>query len=172
MNFLSLLKQILKEEENVIDSTSDMEQILSRSPKVTAVLIKLLTDQKSNSDKATKQLRQIITDIKAISLKPTTFRIVLKNGNYFTLKYTPSPLQLKYPDKFDESDSFTVVVSGKRFNIENRAEFEQALDYLAKIMSTQPVSQGKQGEDQTPPTDDKNTEDQPGEDDTEEPAED
>lgn len=151
MKFIKILRQILKEdEEHTIDSKSDMEKILQRSKKVTETLIKLLTDQTSVTDKAKEQLRNVVTDIKAISMKPTTFRIVLKNGNFFSLKYDPSPLQLKYPEKFETGDSFTVIVSGKRYEIGNRAEFEQALDYINKLMATKPVAQAKPEEEAVP----------------------
>ena len=123
-----------------VETESNLEKVLSKSPKVTNVLLKLLTTQKSKNEKALEQIRSTVSDIRCISYKPTTFRVVIPNGNYFDLKYDPTPLEVQYPEDFNPSDSFQVVVSGKKYNISNRSEYEQALDYINVLLKTNPIT--------------------------------
>ena len=80
--------------EQAPKQTSDLDKVLSKSPKVMYTLMKLLSSQSSVNDKADKEIREIVSDIKIITYRPTTFRIVLKNANYFDLVYDPTPLEL------------------------------------------------------------------------------
>ena len=123
-----------------VETESNLEKILSKSPKVTSVLLKLLTSQNKKNDRAMEQIRSTVSDIRCISYKPTTFRVVIPNGNYFDLKYDPTPLELNYPEDFSPSDSFQVIVSGKKYNISNRSEYEQALDYINILLKTNPIT--------------------------------
>jgi hypothetical protein len=133
-----------------VETESNLEKVLSKSPKVTNVLLKLLTTQKSKNDKALEQIRNTVSDIRCISYKPTTFRVVIPNGNYFDIKYDPTPLELRYPEDFSPSDSFQVIVSGKKYNISNRSEYEQALDYINILLKTNPIT--KEPEPDAEPT--------------------
>lgn len=150
MKLTTIFKQVIYEIEQVISTESDMEKVLSRSKKVRSVLIKLLTGQENDSEKGIKELRNIVTDIKCIAYKPTTFRVVFKNGNYFDLKYSPVPLQIQYPEDFKPEDAFVVLISGKKYNITNKSEYQQALDYLNRAMKQQPVNQAAKAEEETP----------------------
>jgi hypothetical protein len=123
-----------------VETESNLEKVLSKSPKVTNVLLKLLTTQKSKNDKSLEQIRNTVSDIRCISYKPTTFRVVIPNGNYFDIKYDPTPLELNYPEDFSPSDSFQVIVSGKKYSISNRSEYEQALDYINILLKTNPIT--------------------------------
>lgn len=123
-----------------VETQSNLEKVLSKSPKVTNVLLKLLTTQKSKNDKALEQIRSTVSDIRCISYKPTTFRVVIPNGNYFDLKYDPTPLELNYPEDFSPSDSFQVIVSGKKYSISNKSEYEQAMDYINILLKTSPIT--------------------------------
>ena len=168
MKFTRILKQIILEEVQEIETESDMEKVLSGSPKITGILVDLLTGAKGSSDGAKEELRQVVTDIKAISLKPTTFRIVVKNGSFFDIKYNPTPLQLRFPDQFTAADAFTILVSGKKYDLGSTSERQQALDYINNLLKNQPVGQGNdQTNGEEPPPD----EDAPPED-TEEAPED
>lgn len=154
MKLLSIFKKILQEEVKEIESESDMEKIMSGSPKVTGILTDLLTSKQGSSDAAKEELRQVVTDIKIISMKPTTFRIVMKNGSFFDLKYNPSPLQLRFPDQFKPIDAFTVLISGKKYDIGTESEYQQALDYINNLLKTQPAGQGNTPpEEEAPPGD-------------------
>jgi hypothetical protein len=145
-NYYHIFKLKLKEEEVVtpIENESNLEKILEKPNKVSKVLALLLTTQKSLNDEAKTQLREVVSDIKCISYKPTTFRVVIPNGNYFDLKYDPTPLNIQYPDDFQAKDSFTVIVSGKKFHIANNSELDSAIDYINILLSTSPI--GKEPE--------------------------
>jgi hypothetical protein len=134
-------KRLLAEAEvrTKIETESNLEKILDRSKKITSVLSDLLTSQKNFNEKSKNELREIVADIRFMSYRPTTFRIIFKNGNYFDLKYDPSPLQLKYPGDYEIKDSFLISVSGKKYNLANRSELEQALDYINVLLKTGPI---------------------------------
>lgn len=143
-------------EITAVETESNLEKVLSKSPKVTSVLLKLLTTQKSKNDKALEQIRNTVSDIRCIAYKPTTFRVVIPNGNYFDIKYDPTPLEINYPEDFSPSDSFQVIVSGKKYNISNRSEYEQALDYINILLKTNPITKEPEPEEEpvageTPP---------------------
>lgn len=150
-NYYHIFKLKLKEEEVVtpIENESNLEKILEKPNKISKVLALLLTTQNSLNDEAKTQLREVVSDIKCISYKPTTFRVVIPNGNYFDLKYDPTPLNIQYPDDFQSKDSFTVIVSGKKFHLANNSELDSAIDYINILLSTSPI--GKEPEPGTEP---------------------
>jgi hypothetical protein len=145
-NYYHIFKLKLKEEEVVtpIENESNLEKILEKPNKISKVLALLLTTQNSLNNEAKTQLREVVSDIKCISYKPTTFRVVIPNGNYFDLKYDPTPLNIQYPDDFQSKDSFTVIVSGKKFHLANNSELDSAIDYINILLSTSPI--GKEPE--------------------------
>lgn len=134
-----------------VENESNLDKILNKSPKVTSVLVKLLTSQKSKNTKSIEQIRSTVSDIRCISYKPTTFRVVIPNGNYFDLKYNPTPNELKYPEDFTPSDAFQVIVSGKKYDIANNSEYEQAIDYINNLLKTNPITKEPEaGEEPAP----------------------
>lgn len=153
-------KRLSEVEITQIENESNLEKIIKKSPKVTNTLVKLLTTQEKKNLKSIEQLREVISDIRCIAYKPTTFRVVMPNGNFFDLKYNPSPLELQYPEDFKESDSFQVIANGKKYDIVNRSEFEQALDQINILLKTsaitkEPEPEGEpapaEGGEETPP---------------------
>jgi hypothetical protein len=144
-NYYSIFrKRIIEQDEIAIDPQSTLEKVLQKSKKITGVLTTLLTSQEKFNDRAKKEIREIISDIRFVSYKPTTFRVVIKNGNYFDLKYDPTPLELSNPEDYDPKDSFVVVVSGKKYNITNKSELEQALDYINNLLQSSPITKEPQ----------------------------
>jgi hypothetical protein len=141
------------QEEPVTGESSDMEKILTKSPKVTSALTALLTSQKEVNQKAQDELRDVISDIKVIQLRPTTFRIVFKNSNYFDLIYDPSPLEVKNEKDYNPIELFRVAIVGKRYDLANKSSFEQALDYIGQCMKFNPIDSNN------PDTQQANTED-------------
>lgn len=141
LNYYSIFKNKLYEEEvrSKVETESNLEKVLRSSKKVTYVLTKLLTSQKEYNEKAKDEIREMVGDVKYIAYKPTTFRIVFKNANYFDLKYDPTPLQGKHPEDYAPIDSFTIVISGKKYNLANRSEMEQAIDYTNNLLKTGPI---------------------------------
>lgn len=122
-----------------VENESNLEKIIRKSPKVTNTLIKLLTTQEKKNEKSINQLREVVSDIRCIAYKPTTFRVVIPNGNFFDLKYNPSPLELNYPEDYKDFDFFQVIANGKKYDIVNRSEFEQALDQINILLKTKSV---------------------------------
>jgi hypothetical protein len=159
-NYYEIFKHKLleAEEKTDIQNESNLEKILKSSKKLTAVLVDLLTTQKHLNDEAKEQIRNVVSDIKCISYKPTTFRVVIPNGNYFDMKYDPTPLELRYPEDYKPQDSFTILVSGKKYNIANRSEYEQCLDYINVLLSTNPIAKAVSKEE--PPAEEPPAEDQ------------
>lgn len=143
-----LIEAAEEPEATNIENESNLEKVLKTSPKLTSVLVKLLTTQGSKNDKALNQIREVIADLKCISYKPTTFRALMANGNFFDIKYDPTPLELKYPEDFSPSDAFQVIVSGKKYNIANKSEYEQALDYINTLLKTKNVSKEPEPDEQ------------------------
>lgn len=142
INYYEIFKSKLSEAEvkTDIQNESNLEKILKSSKKITSVLVELLTTQKHLNDEAKEQIRNVVSDIKCISYKPTTFRVVIPNGNYFDMKYDPTPLEIQYPEDYRPWDSFTIAVSGKKYSIANRSEYEQCLDYINQLLSTNPIT--------------------------------
>ena len=140
--FYEIFRNKLWEETEItpIENESNLEKIIKKSPKITSTLVKLLTTQEKKNKKSIDQLREVVSDIRCISYKPTTFRVVIPNGNFFDLKYDPTPLELQYPEDFKPSDAFQVIASGKKYNIANRSEFEQALDAINILLKTNAIT--------------------------------
>ena len=118
---------------------SDMDKTLRKSPKVRLTLMKLITSQKDWSDIAEEEIHDIVTDIKCISKRPTTFRVVFKNSNYMDLKYDPTPQMVSHPDKFAATDYFRARVLGKTYDLGVNSQYEQCLDQIGVAMRQNPI---------------------------------
>lgn len=128
-----------KEPSEVTNPESDLEKVLNNSKKVTYALVKLLSTYDNINEKSKNELRELINDIRCISYKPTTFRIILTNNNYFDIKYDPTPMQLKYPEDFKPMDMFYVTVLGKKYDLATASQYQQCIDYIQKIQRENPV---------------------------------
>ena len=154
LNYYEIFRSKITEEEvkTPIDNESNLEKILAKPNKINSTLVKLLTTQKNLNQESKDQLREVISDIKCMSYMPTTFRIVIPNGNFFDLKYDPTPLELNYPEDFKPQDLFTVIASGKKFNIANNSEMADALKYLNDLLQTKPVGKAPEPDEEAPKT--------------------
>lgn len=145
-------KKVLWEVEiTKVENESNLEKIIKKSPKVTNTLVKLLTTQEKKDKKAIEQLREVVSDIRCIGYKPTTFRVVIPNGNFFDLKYNPSPLELKYPEDFKDSDFFQVIANGKKYDIVNKSEYEQALDQIGILLKSSSITKEPEPDEEPAP---------------------
>jgi len=99
--------EVLSEQEELETS---MEEILGKFPSLKKTLISLLT----------RDYKEFIDDIKWIAPKPTTFEIVLSNGQSFYLKWTGT--------------GFEAQIEGKKYYIASTNDFQQALDKLNNIL--------------------------------------
>ena len=99
--------------ETVLEDATD--QILGKFPTLRAAIIKLQTED----------FKEFIDTIDWISPRPTAFRVNLKNGQDYTLKWT--------------GKAFEASILGKRYLLSNIAEYQQALDKLAVLYREAPM---------------------------------
>jgi hypothetical protein len=116
--------EVLKEAEAPVLKTSTQE-ILGKFPTVKKTLVSLFTNEYG----------EFVEDVKWTVPKPSTFRVALKNGQSFDLKWT--------------GKGFEANVEGKRYFLNNVSEYQQALDSLNRILRDGPITQGEEpgGED-------------------------
>jgi hypothetical protein len=112
-----LAKQVYKTRPIDIDSGKEVSietekfPILLQFPQLKKVLVDLLT----------KQFEIFVTDIQWVAPKPTTFRIMLANGESFMLIWMQR--------------SWVAKIEGKRYYLLNLNEEENATEALARILS-------------------------------------
>ena len=110
-----IVRQIQKPEHLQVQDTVTLDApkfpVLEKFPTLKQVIIDLLTDQ----------YEIFITDIQWVAPKPTTFRIILGNGETFMLTYTPR--------------SWVAQVEGKKYYLLNLSEEESATEAIARILA-------------------------------------
>jgi hypothetical protein len=116
--------EVLREAEVPALRTSTQE-ILGKFPTVKKTLVSLFTNEYD----------EFIEDVKWTVPKPSTFKVVLKNGQPFDLKWT--------------GKGFEATVEGKGYFLNNVTQYQQALDAVGRILRDGPISQGEEpgGED-------------------------
>ena len=100
-------------EETVLEDATDV--ILGKFPTVKAAIVKLQTDD----------FKEFVDSIDWISPRPTSFRVNLKNGQDYILKWT--------------GKTFEAQIMGKRYLLSNISEYQQALDKLALLYKEAPM---------------------------------
>lgn len=85
--------------------------ILQKFPSLNDVIVNLFTTQ----------YEVFIQDIQWVAPRPTTFRIILTNGEPFFIHYTPR--------------SWIATIEGKKYYLANIGEEEQAVQSLARVLS-------------------------------------
>ena len=85
--------------------------VLQKFPELKDIIVNLLTDQ----------YEIFVTDIQWVAPKPTTFRIVLGNGEPFMLTYSPR--------------SWIAQIEGKKYYLLNLSEEESATEAIARILA-------------------------------------
>lgn len=107
-------------EETVLEDATDT--ILGKFPTLKAAIIKLQTED----------FKEFVESIDWISPRPTSFRINLKNGQDYILKWT--------------GKSFEAQILGKRYLLSNIADYQQALDKLTVLYKEAPMTGAGTGE--------------------------
>jgi len=115
----NIAKQVYSKDTPVnLDASSSVDldvgetfPVLGKFPDLKKVIIDLFT----------KQYELFISDIQWVAPKPTTFRILLANGESFLLHYTPR--------------SWVATIEGKKYYLASLGEEEQAVQTLARILS-------------------------------------
>ena len=88
--------------ETVLEDATD--EILGKFPTLKKAIIKLQTDQ----------FKEFVDSIDWISPRPSSFRVNIKNGQYYILKWTGT--------------GFEAQILGKRYYIDKIDDYQQALD--------------------------------------------
>jgi len=104
----------------VLEDATD--QILSKFPTLKSAIIKLQTED----------FKEFVETIDWISPRPTSFRVNLKNGQDYILKWT--------------GKTFEAQILGKKYLLSNIAEYQQALDKLAILYKEAPMTGAGEGE--------------------------
>ena len=99
--------------ETVLEDATDT--ILAKFPTVKAAIIKLQTED----------FKEFVDSIDWISPRPTTFRVNLKNGQNYILKWT--------------GKGFEAQIAGKRYDITKINDYQQALDKLNLLYKDGPM---------------------------------
>lgn len=114
----ALVKQVYRKDNHVdldsninIDLDAEAFPVLGKFPDLKQIIVDLFT----------KQYELFISDIQWVAPKPTTFRIILANGESFFLHYTPR--------------SWVATIEGKKYYLASLGEEEQAVQTLARILS-------------------------------------
>tara|TARA_A100000172_G_scaffold22688_1_gene12972 strand:- start:956 stop:2062 length:1107 start_codon:yes stop_codon:yes gene_type:complete len=106
--------------ETVLEDATDT--ILSKFPTLQAAIVKLQTED----------FKEFVDTIDWISPRPSSFRINLKNGQDYILKWT--------------GKSFQAEIMGKRYFIDKISEYQQALDKLSILYKEGPMDGAGTGE--------------------------
>jgi len=112
--------------------------VLEKFPTLKQVIVDLLTDQ----------YEIFVSDIQWVAPKPTTFRVILGNGEPFMLTYTPR--------------SWIAQVEGKKYYLLNLSEEEAATEAIARVLAygqaTEPAAEEGEAAGETTPTEEPATE--------------
>ena len=123
-----ILREIEKMEPNVQSFEDDpINFILAKYPTLTKTLEMLITPA----------FKDYITGIYITAPKPTTFKIVLHNGQYFLLTFL--------------GKAYEATVAGKKFYLQTVGERERATNAVARLLQLgNPIeTKGPEGEEQT-----------------------
>jgi len=125
-------------EEVISFESNPMEYILNKYPSLTDTLSDLLTDY----------FRDYVTGVFVVAPKPTTFKVLLHNGQMFFLVYGPK--------------SWIAKVAGKRYYLLNLNEEESAIEAIARLLELGRPP-GAQGPDEATSGESANKEEAPAE---------
>lgn len=167
MKLTTILRQILKEEQDGEDFSKDassVDDVLGRYKILKLVLTDLLTSNNPGD------LDSLLDSISVVSYKPTTFKITFKNGGTMNLKYDPTPMQTDPQKKVDfkPKDYFKLQITGKKYSLQNRSEYLQALEYIEDAMEKAPIGTGNNQSNQDQDTGDTGNDDEEPQDNDEE----
>lgn len=107
-------------EETVLEDATD--EILGKFPTLKKAIVKLQTNQ----------FKEFVESIDWISPRPSSFRVNIKNGQSYILKWTGT--------------GFEAQILGKRYYIDKIDDYQQALDKLARLYKEGPMSGAGEGE--------------------------
>lgn len=110
--------EVLREEEAVLSTST--QEILGKFPTVKKTLISLLTPEYD----------EFVEDVRWTVPKPSTFKVVLKNGQSLDLRWM--------------GKDFQATIEGRRYYLGGTADYQQALDSIGRILRDGPITQGEE----------------------------
>ena len=110
-----LVKQVYSNTKEAEAAAIEYDE-LTKFPELKAVIVDLLTHE----------FDSFLEDIQWVAPKPTTFRIILLNGQSFLLSYSPR--------------SWIAQVEGKKYYLLNLDEEEYACQAIARILQYGPAA--------------------------------
>lgn len=116
---LEAYAEVLSEQE--IPTTAD--ELFGKFPTLYRTVQNLLT----------KDYKSFLSNVEWVSPKPSTFRVILNNGQAFYLKWL--------------GKGFQAQIEGKKYMINNVLEFQQALDRLGELLKHSEVIKTDVGTD-------------------------
>lgn len=96
------------------------------------ILEKFPTLKKTLTHLLTADFDQFVEKIGWMSPKPTTFKVEFKNGQDLSLKWL--------------GKGFEATVEGKRYSLNNVAEYQQCLDKIGAMLASGPIQTGFEAE--------------------------
>ena len=112
--------ELLRETPEVPALKTSTQLILGKFPTLKKSLVKLLTHE----------FDEFIEDVRWVAPKPTTFTVVLKNGQTFNMKW--------------EGKDFDANIEGKNYYLGTVSTYQQAIDALNRILVNGPISKGEE----------------------------
>lgn len=117
--------EVLRETPTPPALKTSTQMILGKFPTLKKTLVKLLTNE----------FDEFVEDVKWVAPRPTTFTVVLKNGQTFNLKWM--------------GKDFDANIEGKDYYLGTTATHQQGVDALNRILINGPISKGEQPGDET-----------------------
>jgi hypothetical protein len=117
---LKILKKLIKEEIDDFVSQQQRETLSFEDNPLEFILQKYSSLDATLADLMTENYRDYITGVYVIAPKPTTFKILLHNGQEFYLIYGPK--------------AYIAKILGKKYNLINLKEEEFAITSLAQLL--------------------------------------
>lgn len=111
---------LLRETPEVPALKTSTQEILGKFPSVKKSLVRLMTPE----------FDEFVEDVKWVAPKPSTFTVVLKNGQTFNMKWM--------------GKDFDANIEGKNYYLGTVDTYQQALDALNRILVNGPISQGEE----------------------------
>ena len=114
-NIRDLLKEAFYEVLSEQELKTASQEILGKFPTLKRQLVALLSEE----------FEEFIDEVKWIAPKPSTFQVVLQNGEKFFLKWNGA--------------GFEAQIAGKQYALNYVSEFQQALDKLNELLKSGPL---------------------------------
>jgi hypothetical protein len=140
-----ILKLIIEEAEvgapkqNPAFEEDPLDYILTKYKKLTSYLKTMMGDQ----------FREYVGGVFIVSGKPTTFKVLLKNGQYFYMTYM--------------GKTYEANVLGKRYYLMNLGEIQMATNAISRILRYGNVSKAQGPDDEIGPRSDSMPNEEPAE---------